>query len=144
MKISTKGTYGMIALIDICINSENNKVVTVNSISERHNISKIYLEQIVGSLKKNGIITSNKGPRGGYKLNQSPEAIKISDVIKALEGNIFEVPDFKNVENDVCKFLEANLWGQIKLNLESYLSKITLIDLVDDYKKTNNNLMFYI
>ena len=75
MKISTKGRYGLRALIDICIYSGND-IVTVKSISQRQNISERYLEQIFASLRKGGIIKAKKGAQGGYFLTREPKEVK--------------------------------------------------------------------
>ncbi len=69
MKISTKGRYGLKALIDIAMYS-NSEVVTLKSISERQSISEGYLEQIFSALRKSGLVIGRKGAQGGYTLSK--------------------------------------------------------------------------
>ena len=67
MKLSTKGRYGLRALIDLALYSEN-ETVSIASISARQNISESYLEQLIAKLRKAGLVTSVRGAGGGYKL----------------------------------------------------------------------------
>ena len=85
MKISTKGRYGIKALIDLVMNSENESV-TLKTISKRQNISERYLEQIFSALRKSGIIIGRKGAQGGYTLAKDPKEITISEILRVLEG----------------------------------------------------------
>ena len=84
MKISTKGRYGIKALIDLVMNSENESV-TLKTISKRQNISERYLEQIFSALRKSGIIIGRKGAQGGYTLAKDPKEITISEILRVLE-----------------------------------------------------------
>ena len=89
MKISTKGRYGLRALIDLAINIDSENV-SIKTISERQNISERYLEQIFSLLRKGGIIVGRKGAQGGYILGKNPSELTISEILKVLEGeNIF-------------------------------------------------------
>ena len=91
MKISTKGRYGIKALIDLVMNSENESV-TLKTISKRQNISERYLEQIFSALRKSGIIIGRKGAQGGYTLAKDPKEITISEIATAITI-IAGVPD---------------------------------------------------
>ena len=97
MKISTKGRYGLRALIDICIYSSA-EMVTVKSISERQGISERYLEQIFSSLRKGGIINAKKGAQGGYFLAKSAREFTIGDILSVLEGDLLLI-DIEKDEN---------------------------------------------
>ena len=72
MIISSKGKYGLVALMDICLYSRS-EAVTLKSVSKRQDISERYLEQIFSILKKGGIINSKKGAQGGYFLARKPK-----------------------------------------------------------------------
>ena len=85
MKISTKGRYGIRALIDLVINSECGSV-TLKAISERQEISERYLEQIFSLLRKSGLIIGRKGAQGGYTLSKTPNEITVGEILRALEG----------------------------------------------------------
>lgn len=92
MKISTKGRYGLIAMVDIAIN-ETSENVTIKSISERQGISEGYLEQIFSSLRKAGLVKSIKGSQGGYILGNSISNITIGDILRTLEGSLKVIGD---------------------------------------------------
>ena len=83
MKISTKGRYGLRALIDLAINMDSENV-TIKAISERQNISERYLEQIFSLLRKAGIIVGRKGAQGGYSLGKEIKELTILEILKIL------------------------------------------------------------
>lgn len=142
MKISTKGRYGLRALIDICIYSSS-EMVTVKSISERQDISERYLEQIFSSLRKGGIINAKKGAQGGYFLAKSPREFTIGDILNVLEGDLLLI-DVEQDENEIENFMSENLWNVINNKISNFFNAITLEDLVNDYKKYNKEDMYYI
>ena len=84
MKLSTKGRYGLRALIDLALYSEN-ETVSIASISARQNISESYLEQLIAKLRKAGLVTSVRGAGGGYKLAKPASEISVGDILRALE-----------------------------------------------------------
>ena len=142
MKISTKGRYGLRALIDICIYSSD-EMVTVKSISERQGISERYLEQIFSSLRKGGIINAKKGSQGGYFLAKSAREFTIGDILSVLEGDLLLI-DVEKDESAIENFICDNLWNVINNKISSFFNSITLEDLVTDYKKNNKEDMYYI
>ena len=87
MKLSTKGRYGVKAMVDLAINY-GEQPVSIKSISERQSISEYYLEQLFSSLRKAKLIKSVRGSQGGYLLNRAPEEITIYEIINVLEGPI--------------------------------------------------------
>ncbi|WP_111708322.1 RrF2 family transcriptional regulator [Lutibacter citreus] len=89
--LSMKTKYGLKALSYLA-KQEHNKPVLISDISESENISKKFLESILLILKKNGFLASKKGKGGGYYLLKSPHEIKISSVIRVLEGPIAMLP----------------------------------------------------
>ena len=88
MKLTSKGRFAVMSLVDIAINSVANKPVSLSDISSRQNISLPFLEQIFISLKKSGIVKSVRGPSGGYTFAKNPDIIKIYDVIKAIDEDL--------------------------------------------------------
>ncbi|HCL4445120.1 TPA: Rrf2 family transcriptional regulator [Clostridium botulinum] len=145
MKISTKGKYGMKAIIDLAINSTE-EAVTLKSISERQNISEGYLEQIFSLLRKNNLIKGIKGAQGGYILEKDSAHITAGEILRALEGDLSVVElndDYLN--NRMEKSIKTNLWDRINESIERVVDSITLEDLVEAYKKSDNqNIMYYI
>jgi Rrf2 family protein len=131
MKISTKVECGIIALIDIALNSMNGDIVTVNSISKRHNISVKYLEQILPSLRQANLIKSQKGSRGGYIIALSYKDITFKDILNALDVNILSDAEFDLNEKDgYAVVVNELLWNNMNNYLRKYAEKITLDDAV--------------
>jgi Rrf2 family protein len=135
MKLSTKGRYGVKAMVDLAINY-GEQPVSIKNISQRQNISEYYLEQLFSSLKKAKLIKSIRGAQGGYILNRAPEEITIQEVINVLEGPI-EVSNC--LEDGACNNIDCCatriLWKKIKDSIDSVTSSITLQDIVDDYNE---------
>ncbi|MBI6871191.1 Rrf2 family transcriptional regulator [Clostridium aciditolerans] len=144
MKISTKGRYGLKALIDIAMYS-NSEVVTLKSISERQNISEGYLEQIFSALRKSGLVIGRKGAQGGYTLSKSTNTITIGEILRTLEGDL-DLVDVNNTNaaDDLERCINENLWNVINKNINDYFDSITLEDLVNKYKNEINNFMYFI
>jgi len=140
MKISTKGRYGLTAMVDIAINaiSEN---VTIKSISERQDISEGYLEQIFSSLRKAGLVKSIKGSQGGYILANNATSITIGDILRTLEGTLSVLGDEidDEDENMLQKCIKGKIWNEMDRNIDAIVDSITLEDLVIDYKKMEDS-----
>ena len=84
MKLSTKGRYAMVALADIAL-SEGKGLVTLSEISKRQSISLPYLEQLFVKLRRAKLVTSVRGPGGGYKLAKAPSDIRVCEVLQAVD-----------------------------------------------------------
>ena len=87
MKLSTKGRYGLRAMVDLAVYSEKESV-SISCIAQRENISESYLEQLAGKLKKAGLIKSTRGAQGGYRLAKPAAEISVGDILRALEGEL--------------------------------------------------------
>ena len=138
MKLSTKGRYGVKAMVDLAIHYDD-KPVSIKVISKRQNISDYYLEQLFSSLRKAKLIRSIRGAQGGYVLNKNPEDITIAQIMDVLEGPI-EISDcLEGVEcynADECA--TRHLWQKIKTSIDSVLCSVTLQDVVNDYYEMQN------
>ena len=88
MKLTSKGRFAVTALVDLAINSEDNKPVCLSDIAKRQDISINFLEQIFFLLKKKGIVKSIRGASGGYLFDREPSVIMLSDVIDAVNEEI--------------------------------------------------------
>src|SRR3712207_9413120 len=84
MKLSTKGRYGVRAMVDLAINY-GKEPISIKNISKRQSISEYYLEQLFASLRRAGLIKSIRGAQGGYILNREPKDITVSDILEPLE-----------------------------------------------------------
>ena len=130
MKLSTRGRYGLRFMIELALNSEN-KPILLKKISENQGISLKYLEQIAILLRNAGLIKSFRGQKGGYVLARPPENITITEILKALEGEIAIVDCVKFPKT--CERFEncptVNLWKTINDKIVDYLNSTTLKDL---------------
>ena len=149
MKISSKVQCGIVALIDIAMNSKDNTAVTVYSISERQKISPKYLEQILMVLKQAKIIKGIKGSKGGYLLAKSADKILFTDIINALDVTILN-DEFSDNEEDspIVETINTFLWEKMNGYLEKYAESISLKTAVDKcnekISEQADNFMYYI
>jgi Rrf2 family transcriptional regulator, cysteine metabolism repressor len=146
MKISTKGRYGLKAMMDLAIYSLG-EPLNLKSIAERQNVSEKYLEHIFSALKKAGIIKSTKGTQGGYILAQAAANTTVGNVIRALEGDLSVAVKVDREEVDILEqCINKNVYEKIDNSINQLLDTITLEDLQQEYKKMNQNIdyMFYI
>ena len=141
MKLSTKGRYGLRALIDLAVYSEN-ETVSIASIASRQNISESYLEQLIAKLRKAGLVTSVRGAGGGYKLARPAQEISVGDVLRALEGNLdpVECPGLKEESScDGSEFCVTKyVWQQINDSINQTVDRISLDRLVEESGNVGN------
>jgi len=138
MKLSTKGRYGVKAMVDLAIRY-GEEPISIKSISERQNISEYYLEQLFASLRKVNIIKSIRGAQGGYVLSRAPKDITVAEIMDVLEGPV-EISDC--VDEGTCSNIECCatrlLWVRIRDSINSVMKSTTLQDMVDDYNNMKN------
>ncbi|NWF77891.1 MAG: Rrf2 family transcriptional regulator [Chloroflexi bacterium] len=132
MKLSTRGRYGVRALLDLALHSCEGTVL-LRDIARRQEISLPYLEHVITPLVAAGLMKTTRGPRGGVLLLKSPAEIKLSEVIGFLEGSIAPVDCVDNP--DVCRrsafCVTRDIWGEVKEAVHQVLDSITLQDLVE-------------
>jgi Rrf2 family transcriptional regulator, cysteine metabolism repressor len=148
MKISTKGRYGLRAMLDLALNSKTGHVSLI-SIAERQGISESYLEHMFSTLRKAELVKSVKGAQGGYTLAYSPSKIKIGTILRALEGNLSIIDEDSTSDHNTNNFescIKSNIWDKINESINSVVDSLTLEDLMSEYSKLNENLeeMYYI
>lgn len=147
MKLSTRGQYGTRALLDLALHSGEG-LVLLKDISRRQQISLPYLERVITPLIAGGILRSTRGPKGGVSLARSPQKIRLSEVIRLLEGSIAPVecvndPTYCS-RSDFC--VTRDIWGELNEAMNGVLESITLQDLVERQKRKENpkEVMYYI
>jgi Rrf2 family transcriptional regulator, cysteine metabolism repressor len=136
MKLSTKGRYGVRAMVALA-SSYGSTPISIKTISKKENLSEYYLEQLFSPLRRANLIRSIRGAQGGYVLCKAPSEITVGDIMTVLEGPI-EVADCIDgigcaSEHDCTT---KALWAKIKKSIDDVLNSITLQDIVDDYEKT--------
>ncbi|GAA5115116.1 Fe-S cluster assembly transcriptional regulator IscR [Orbus sasakiae] len=130
MKLTSKGRYAVTAMLDVALHSSHGPV-SLAEISERQEISLSYLEQLFARLRKNGLVTSVRGPGGGYVLGRGMHEIAISAIVKAVDESVTAT---KCHGEEGCqggvKCLTHTLWNDLSERIDSFLTNITLSELV--------------
>jgi len=130
LRLSTKGQYGVRAMFEIARGFSLGPT-TIRQISERQDVSVAYLEQILNTLRKAGLVTSVKGPGGGYVLSRPPEQISIGAILRELEGPVAITSCLDPKEGcmrvDGC--VTHLLWKALGENIAAFLDGMTLRDL---------------
>lgn len=138
MKLSTKGRYGLRAMIDLADFSEE-MPQSIANIAARQSISDSYLEQLMAKLKKAGLITSIRGAQGGYVLARPRDTISVGDILRALEGDLSPVKCSGLKGEDGCQgsnsCVTRNVWKRIDDSIQSAVDSIYLSELVEDNRK---------
>ena len=137
MKLSSKGRYAVMALADLA-KFDPNEPVSLRDISLRQGISLVYLEQLFLKLKKNKIVNSVRGNKGGYVLNKKASEINISEVFLAVEEKIKTIGCEKH-SNRGCngrsaKCITHDLWDELEIYINDFFKKKNLGDLINQTK----------
>lgn len=132
MKVSTKGRYALIIMINLAKNYKNNTYMSLKEISDKENISFKYLEKIIGILNKNNYLDVQRGNNGGYKLKDDPSKYKIGDILKVAEGDLSPVTCLGNHEE--CKIKDTCVvypfWEGLYDEINDYVNSKTLKDYI--------------
>lgn len=131
MKLTSKGRYAVTAMLDVTIHAVSGPV-SLADISERQGISLSYLEQLFSRLRKEGLVTSVRGPGGGYRLGKCSAEIAVADVIYAVNENVDATKcSGKGNCQDGEQCLTHSLWEGLSQRIEGFLKNITLSELVE-------------
>ena len=147
MKLSTRGRYATRALLDLAFHQEEEPVL-LKGIARRQQISLRYLEHLITPLLAAGIIRSTRGVRGGVWLAKPPQEIKLSEVIRLLEGSIAPVDCVNNPaicdRSEFC--VTRDIWSELKKAMDAVLESTTLQNLVERQKRKRRpeEAMYYI
>lgn len=132
MKVGSKGYYGLLALADLVQNHRGHKPVQVREIARRQKIPEEYLGQIMVLLKRASLVHGTRGPGGGYHLARAPESIRVSEVLKILEGPLMGV-DLRSQRGRSPSSVVARrlieTWTKAVEASEKILEEVTLADL---------------
>ena len=137
MKLTSKGRYAVMALVDLA-RFDNINPVSLRDISLRQGISLDYLEQIFSKLKKNEIVKSIRGTQGGYVLNKNPNDIKLTNIFNAFDEKVKTVQCKKESKRGcngkATKCITHNLWDELEIHINTFFENKSLQDL----RKNNN------
>ena len=139
MKLTSKGRYAVMALVDLA-RVDNINPVSLRDISLRQGISLDYLEQIFSKLKKNEIVKSIRGTQGGYVLNKNPNDIKLTNIFHAVDEKVKTVQckkeSKKGCNGKATKCITHNLWDELEIHINSFFENKSLKDLLNNNKET--------
>ena len=133
MKVSTRGDYGLRALIELAGHYGEGPLQS-SQIALRRHVPEQYLDQLLTTLRKGGFIRSVRGPAGGHELNRSPDEICVRDVIASLEGSLSPVswlddPPADTDHPHACG--QREIWERVRDNCEAILREYTVADLLE-------------
>ena len=149
MKVSTKGRYGLRALLDIALHQDEGPL-SIQSIAEHQGLPERYLEQLMVPLRKAGLVSSVRGPQGGYVLGRNPKDITVGNIVRALEGPVAPVACVSEECPEDCRRVEIcasrMVWAKVRDCIAAVLDSHSLADLVEETRRisTSGRLMYYI
>lgn len=147
MRISCKVEYGIRALLDLALHNQSGPSLSRETAS-RQSIPETYLNQLLLQLRRAGLITSVRGPRGGHMLARTPDTITVLDIMEALEGPLVVVAeinnDIKSSTPTETDSLLTDVWDDLRRTMHQHLASTTLQDLVDRKQQYDGELMYEI
>lgn len=131
MKLTSKGRYAVTAMLDVALKEENGPVPLAD-ISQRQGISLSYLEQLFSKLRKKELVSSVRGPGGGYKLGKARSEISVAMIIDAVNEsvNVRKCTGTNGCTDDGTQCLTHSLWAQLSDRISTFLDNITLEELM--------------
>ena len=131
MRLTTKGRYAVTAMLDLALH-QNQGPISLSDISSRQEISLSYLEQLFSKLRKNHLVSSVRGPGGGYRLNRPCEDIHVAQIIDAVDESVDATScRGKGDCQDGVKCLTHHLWSELSVQIHDFLSSISLASLIE-------------
>ena len=138
MKLTSKGRYAVMAMADLAKNHDP-RPVSLNEISLRQGISILYLEQLFLKLKQNSLVSSTRGSRGGYVLSKTPDQIKLSNIISAVNEEVKTLKCNKNSKKGcngkLVKCITHSLWDELGEHINLFFEQKSLEDVLNIEKK---------
>lgn len=143
MRLTTKGRFAVTAMLDIAL-YEAEKPVTLAGISERQSISLSYLEQLFSRLRKQGLVSSVRGPGGGYRIAKAHQEISVSDIITAVDEQV-DATQCGGHENcrEEGRCMTHDLWASLNTKILEYLSGVSLADMVEMQRNQSDQPVFF-
>jgi Rrf2 family protein len=133
MRLNTKTRYGIRALYDLGCHGRGGEATQAKEIAARQQIPLRYLEQVLQDLRRAGIVEAKRGPRGGYALARAAEAVKLGDVLRAVEGPLedrFAVADGDGADNAAAQVVWSDVWRELTGKVIDVLDGVTLRDFI--------------
>lgn len=139
MKVSTRGEYGMRAMVELSKRFGEGPV-SLTAIAQSATVPPAYLEQLIGPLRRAELVTSTRGAHGGYELSRNPADIRVGDVYRVLEGPVAPMDCVSEVESDdQCPLIDGCatrvVWLKVRDSIVEALDSTTLADLVQQHNR---------
>jgi Rrf2 family iron-sulfur cluster assembly transcriptional regulator len=135
MRLSTKGRYAVMAMADLAGHAAQSRPVALADIAERQEISLSYLEQLFAKLRRGGLVTSVRGPGGGYRLSRPSAEVRIADIIVAVDEPIAatrcKTGSAKGCTKSGARCVTHDLWEELGQQIHVFLSSVSLADVVE-------------
>ena len=129
MKISTKGRYSLLVMIDLTEN-QSDEFIPLHDIAKRQELSEKYLESIIKLLVKNKLLVGLRGKGGGYKLTKSPSDITVGEVLRIAEENIMMDDEDNEGMHRTSEYRTIDMWGKLSKMIIEYFDSISIADLI--------------
>ena len=141
MRLTTKGRFAVTAMIDLA-SREAEGPVTLAGIADRQKISLSYLEQLFGKLRRHNLVTSVRGPGGGYRLAREMAEITVADIIIAVDEPLdaTQCGGKGNCGDDQSQCMTHELWSTLTQKMVEYLSSVSLHGLVDGQRESTRSV----
>jgi len=142
MRLTTKGRFAVTAMVDLALRQTGGPV-TLSAISERQHISLSYLEQLFGKLRRHKLVSSVRGPGGGYNLALPTNEMSVADIILAVDEPLdaTQCGGKENCVDGEKRCMTHDLWATLNTKMFEYLSSVTLQDLVDHQRGEKTNVL---
>lgn len=149
MRISAKGEYAILAMLDLAQAYDSESVRTLEEISQDKSVPHPFLVQILLELKRSGLVDSRRGAGGGYRLSRPPQEISVGDVVRVIDGPLLP---FRCSENDHPKSdsrcahqghcVLTSVWDEVRLAIETVINNISLQELASRHASMNSSMYF--
>ena len=131
MKLSSKSRYGLNAMYHLALNN-NDEYLNLTELAKRTNVSQPYLEKVMGMLKQHGLIDTNRGVQGGYKLVHHPNKTTIGQILRVFESDLVFVDCSRSISCTNFNCPSKGIYKTIYDKLNTFLDELTLQDLIDN------------
>ena len=144
MKVSTRGEYGLRAMVALA-KHHGQGPMSIAAMSKASSVPMPYLEQLIGPLRRAGLVESTRGARGGYRLTRSPETVKIGDVYRVMEGPVAPMECVsEDLTEQVCPLIDGcetrPVWLRMRDAIAETLDSTTLADLIKDSPRNESDV----
>ncbi len=145
MELSCKSEYALLALIELASHYSSNEPLQIRQIAAEQNIPDRYLEQLLATLRRSGLVRSQRGAKGGYVLAREPWKITVLEVVSSIEGTDAQPPELNREPKSIEGMVIREVWQEVGQAADAVLQKYTLQDLTEKRNSRQQlDLMYYI